>query len=98
MVEEDGTLIHADAIAAFIGQQPANTRRRGKGCPALAAWRRARSTLAELDDFGALEFSLAAGVSRRSAQRYLARLWGIKKVVRLGAGRATRYRAANVSK
>jgi transcriptional regulator with GAF, ATPase, and Fis domain len=53
---------------------------------------RASRALMGLPHFGAWEFARAAGVSRRSAQRHLARLLRLGHLVRLGAGRATRYK------
>jgi transcriptional regulator with AAA-type ATPase domain len=53
---------------------------------------RASRALAAMPHFGAWEFARAAGISRRSAQRHLARLLRLGQLVRLGAGRATRYR------
>jgi transcriptional regulator of acetoin/glycerol metabolism len=56
-----------------------------------AAWRRALKTLEKMGRFGAWDFARAAGLSRRSAQRYVVQLVGAGRIVRVGAGRATRY-------
>jgi len=55
------------------------------------AWSRALRALERMGQFGAWDFAQAAGLSRRSAQRHLARLLGDGRIIRLGAGRATRY-------
>jgi len=55
------------------------------------AWNRALAALQRMGHFGAWDFAQATGVSRRSAQRHLARLLGEGRIVRVGAGRATRY-------
>jgi len=55
------------------------------------AWSRAITELATMPFFGAWEFARAAQVSRRSAQRHLARLLEQGNITRLGAGRSTRY-------
>jgi predicted DNA-binding transcriptional regulator YafY len=57
-----------------------------------AAWVRALRALERAERFDAWDFAQAAKVSRRSAQRHLARLLGDRRIVRAGAGRATRYR------
>jgi len=55
------------------------------------AWARALRTLERMKRFGAWDFAKAAELSRRSAQRHIARLLREGRIVRIGAGRATRY-------
>jgi transcriptional regulator with PAS, ATPase and Fis domain len=57
-----------------------------------AAWTRALRTLERMRGFSAWDLAQAAQVSRRSAQRQIARLLREGRIVRLGAGRATQYR------
>jgi DNA-binding NtrC family response regulator len=55
------------------------------------AWYRAIGALEPAQRFGAVEYARAAQISRRTAQRHLARLLGEGRIVRVGAGRATSY-------
>ncbi|MHC5033000.1 MAG: sigma 54-interacting transcriptional regulator [Planctomycetota bacterium] len=81
----------ATAIDAYrSGQGQKSPMPRGTDATATA-WSRAASELATMPFFGAWEFARAAQVSRRSAQRHLARLLKQGRITRLGAGRATRY-------
>jgi transcriptional regulator of acetoin/glycerol metabolism len=63
---------------------------RGRESP-QAAWTRALRALERMKRFGAWDFAKAAELSRRSAQRHIARLLREGRIVRVGAGRATRY-------
>jgi hypothetical protein len=54
-------------------------------------WGRVLRELEQGKMFGAWDFAKAADLSRRSAQRHIARLLGEGKIVRKGAGRATQY-------
>jgi transcriptional regulator with GAF, ATPase, and Fis domain len=56
-----------------------------------AGWERALRMLERKEMFAAWDLAQAADLSRRSAQRYLARLLHEGRVFRVGAGRATRY-------
>ena len=78
-----------DVIAAY-GGAPGNGR--GDEARGLdAAWARALRTLEGMGRFGAWDFARAAELSRRSAQRYVAQLLRDGRIVRVGAGRTTRY-------
>jgi transcriptional regulator with AAA-type ATPase domain len=82
----------ADVEDAIVGTGseapvPANEDSAGR------AWRRARRQLQQLPAFCASDFARVATVSRRSAQRYLARLVAQGTITRVGAGRGTRYTA-----
>jgi transcriptional regulator with GAF, ATPase, and Fis domain len=57
-----------------------------------AAWGRALRNLERMGSFGAVDFAQAAELSRRSAQRHIVRLLRERRIIRVGAGRATRYR------
>ena len=81
---------------AAIGDVIAGYRTSANAKPAAgrgldAAWQRALRALEGTRDFGAWDFARAAELSRRSAQRHLARLLRDGRIARLGAGRTTRY-------
>jgi response regulator of citrate/malate metabolism len=82
------------AVRSYEGLAERIPRGLGKQDPAETVLAGAVEALREMEDFGAWDFAAAAGISRRSAQRYLSRLLVTKRVIRLGAGRATRYRVA----
>lgn len=81
----------AAAIDAYRSGEGHKTPTPAGGDATAGAWSRAVSDLAAMPFFGAWEFAKAAQVSRRSAQRHLARLVKQGLITRLGAGRATRY-------
>jgi DNA-binding NtrC family response regulator len=94
----EGRVIGAGALATAIGayglrERPARAGAVGRE-PAESAWRGAVEALGEMEEFAAWDFSRIARVSRRSAQRFLARLVTLGRIEKLGAGRATRYRVA----
>jgi two-component system response regulator HydG/two-component system response regulator AtoC len=78
-----------DVIATY--GSPHTTGERGDLRGLDAAWGRALKTIEKMGRFGAWDFARAAGLSRRSAQRYVVQLVGDGRIVRVGAGRATRY-------
>jgi len=80
----------ADVIAGYRGA-PVNG---GSEDPRAldSAWGRALRSLERVGKFGASDFAQAAALSRRSAQRHIAQLLQDGRIVRVGAGRATRYR------
>jgi transcriptional regulator with GAF, ATPase, and Fis domain len=87
----DGRIGEAAMVEAIggYGGVPSAVARRGT---VEAAWVRALRALERAERFDAWDFAQAAKVSRRSAQRHLARLLRDRRIVRAGAGRATRYR------
>ncbi|MHC4550016.1 MAG: sigma 54-interacting transcriptional regulator [Planctomycetota bacterium] len=92
---EDGDLGLQDirrAIDTFRSSAPRTSSDAQMSEAAGVAWARASETLETMPHFGAWDFARAACVSRRSAQRYLARLLNLGTIARVGAGRATRYR------
>lgn len=83
-----GEAAMSEAIAAYRGTSTSENP--GRDTPE-AAWARALRTLERKQRFGAWDFAKAAELSRRSAQRHIARLLREGRIVRMGAGRATRY-------
>ncbi|HEX5137782.1 MAG TPA: sigma 54-interacting transcriptional regulator [Planctomycetota bacterium] len=77
-----------EIIGSYRGNQAAGED--GSEIPD-AAWMRALRTLERMNRFGTWDFAQAADLSRRSAQRQIARLLREGRIVRIGAGRATRY-------
>jgi hypothetical protein len=86
----DGPAV-AQSIDAYRGTAGGTSSLKPRDA-ADAALMRASRALGGMPHFGAWEFARASGVSRRSAQRHLARLLRLGHLVRLGAGRATRYK------
>jgi len=83
--------ITSRTLAQVIGGELAPSDGRDETGP-VHLLAQAREILGGRNEFDAWEFAKIAGVSRRSAQRYLARLMRQGHIARLGAGRATRYR------
>jgi DNA-binding NtrC family response regulator len=83
-----GEAAMSEIIGTYRGASRGEEQERGG---AQAAWTRALRALERMKQFGAWDFAKAADLSRRSAQRHIARLLREGKIVRLGAGRATQY-------
>ncbi|MEE8105737.1 MAG: sigma 54-interacting transcriptional regulator [Planctomycetota bacterium] len=88
-------LIGPDTIKAALDMGgPRSRPEDAKRDPAELAYRAAAETLGSGTLFETADFARVAEVSRRSAQRHLRALARAGLVVRIGAGRGTRYRIA----
>jgi transcriptional regulator with GAF, ATPase, and Fis domain len=80
------------AMSEVIGTYRGASTEDGQGRESTQeTWTRALRELERMKRFGAWDFAKAADLSRRSAQRHIARLLREGRIVRIGSGRATRY-------
>jgi two-component system response regulator HupR/HoxA len=88
---QDGRISESALAEIVAGFESAATARRSAQDRGSAAWNLAIGRLEQRKTFGVAEFAEAAKLSKRSAQRHIARLLREGYILRVGAGRATCY-------